>query len=106
MKADVGTPVVKSGLGEFLRLPPFGRKLGGAAEYVVIPVLALLASLVLFGILSTALVGVNKLSNYIGDRAAAAQTGFYILLAGAIVVVLLLLFVRLWFDIAQVRART
>ena len=50
MKADVGAPVVKSGLGELLRLPPFGRKLGGVAEYVVIPALALLASLVLFGI--------------------------------------------------------
>ncbi len=48
--------------------------------------------------------GVNKLSDYIGDRVVSAQTGFYILLAGAIVVTLLVLFVRLWFDIAQVRA--
>jgi hypothetical protein len=63
-----------------------------------------LLSLVLFAGLGTLLWGVNKLSDYIGDRVVAAQTGFYVLLAGAIVVVLLLLFVRLWFDIAQVRA--
>ena len=50
------------------------------------------------------LMGVNKLSDYVGDRSVSAQTGFYILLAGCIVVILLVLFVRLWFDIAQVRA--
>jgi hypothetical protein len=32
------------------------------------------------------------------------MTGFYILLASFIVITLLVLFVRLWFDIAQVRA--
>ena len=63
-----------------------------------------LFSLVPFAILAFALSGVNKLSDYIGDRVVAAQTGFYILLAGAIVITLLVLFVRLWFDIAQVRA--
>ena len=63
-----------------------------------------LFSLVPFGILLGMLAGVNKLSDYLGDRATSAQTGFYILLAGAIVVTLLVLFVRLWFDIAQVRA--
>ncbi len=63
-----------------------------------------LFSLVPFGILFGMLSGVNKLSDYLGDRATSAQTGFYILLAGGIVVLLLVLFVRLWFDIAQVRA--
>jgi hypothetical protein len=63
-----------------------------------------LFSLVPFAILAFAFSGVNKLSDYIGDRVVAAQTGFYILLAGAIVITLLVLFVRLWFDIAQVRA--
>jgi hypothetical protein len=63
-----------------------------------------LFSLVPFGILFGMLSGVNKLSDYLGDRAVSAQTGFYILLAGGIAILLLMLFVRLWFDIAQVRA--
>ena len=63
-----------------------------------------LFSLVPFGILAAALGGVNSLSDYIGDRAVSAKTGFYVLLAGAILVTLLALFVRLWFDVAQVRA--
>ena len=63
-----------------------------------------LFSLVPFAILGFALWGVNKLSDYIGDRAVSAQAGFYIFLAGAILITLLALFVRLWFDIAQVRA--
>ena len=75
MKADVGTPVVKSGLGEFLRLPPFGRRLGGAAEYVVIPVLALLASLVLFGIF-VASFGKNPIDLYFYMYQGAFGTWF------------------------------
>lgn len=63
-----------------------------------------LFSLAPFTVLGLAFWGVNKLSNYIGDRTVSAQAGFYIFLAGAIVVTLLALFVRLWFDIAQVRA--
>jgi hypothetical protein len=60
--------------------------------------------LVPFGILGAAFREVRKLSDYVGDRAVSAQTGFYILLAGGAVVLLLALFVRLWFDIAQARA--
>jgi hypothetical protein len=63
-----------------------------------------LFSLVPFGILAGAVAGVNKLSDYIGDRTVSALNGFYIFLAGVIVITLLALFVRLWFDIAQVRA--
>src|ERR1019366_8415237 len=63
-----------------------------------------LFSLIPFVVLGLAFWGVNKLSDYIGDRTVSAQTGFYIFIAGAIVVTLLALFVRLWFDIAQVRA--
>jgi hypothetical protein len=63
-----------------------------------------LFSIIPFGVLGAAFSGVRRLSNYLGDRATAARTGFYILLAGGAVVVLLVLFVRLWFDIAQVRA--
>jgi len=65
--------------------------------------LALLA-LVPFIILGSALWGADKLSDYVGDRAVSAETGFYIFLAGAILITLLALFVRLWFDVAQVRA--
>ena len=75
MKADVGIPVVKSGLCEFLRLPPFARRLGGAAEYVVIPVLALLASLVLFGIFVAAF-GKNPLDLYFYMYQGAFGTWF------------------------------
>jgi hypothetical protein len=63
-----------------------------------------LFSLIPFGILFGTFSGINKLSDYLGDRAVSAQTGFYILETGAIVISLLVLFVRLWFDIAQVRA--
>jgi hypothetical protein len=62
-----------------------------------------LLSLVPFGILAAMFMGVNKGSSYIGDRAVSAQTGFYILVAGCVLVLLLTLFVRLWFDVAQVR---
>lgn len=63
-----------------------------------------LFSIVPFGILFGMLSGVNKLADYLGDRAVSAKAGFEILLTGTILVTLLLLFVRLWFDIAQVRA--
>ena len=63
-----------------------------------------LFSLIPFGILGFGLVGMNKLSDYLGERAVSALTGFYIFLTGVILITLLVLFVRLWFDIAQVRA--
>jgi hypothetical protein len=48
--------------------------------------------------------GVHSGADYIGDRAVADQTGFYLLVIGSIPVLLLLVWVRLWFDLAQVRA--
>src|SRR3974390_1589272 len=54
-----------------------------------------LFSIVPFAILFGLLSGVHKLSDYFGDRAVPAETGFYILLTGFIVVTLLTLFVRL-----------
>jgi hypothetical protein len=47
--------------------------------------------------------GVNKFSDYVGGRSVSAKTGFYLLLIGCLIVVLLTLFVRLWFDVTQVR---
>jgi hypothetical protein len=63
-----------------------------------------LFSIVPFGIVGAMWAGVSAGSDYLGDRATSAMTGFYIEVAGGIIVVLLLLFVRLWFDVAQVRA--
>jgi general nucleoside transport system permease protein len=75
VKADVGKPVAIFGVGELLRLPPFGPKLGGAAEYVVIPALALFGSMVLFGIF-VALFGKNPLDLYFYMYQGAFGTWF------------------------------
>ena len=63
-----------------------------------------LFSLIPFGILFGMYSGVRRLSDYADDRVVAAQTAFCILVAGGTAVTLLLLFARLWFDVAQVRA--
>jgi len=75
VKADVGLPLASSGVGQFFRLPAYGRRLGGAAEYVVIPALALLGSLVLFGIFA-ALFGKNPLDLYFYMYQGAFGTWF------------------------------
>ena len=74
MKADVAKPGAASGAGELLRLP-FGRKLSAWAEYIVIPVLALMASLVLFGIF-VASFGKNPLDLYFYMYQGAFGTWF------------------------------
>jgi hypothetical protein len=48
--------------------------------------------------------GLHKLADHIGDRAMADEVGIFLSLAALIIFLLLLLWVRLWFDIAQVRA--
>ena len=75
MKADADTTSTIAGLGEFLRLPPFGPKFVAWAEYIVIPALALLASLVLFGIF-VALFGKNPLDLYFYMYQGAFGTWF------------------------------
>jgi simple sugar transport system permease protein len=79
VKADVGAPAgapfAKFGVGAFLRLPAFGQKFGGVAEYIVIPALALLGSLVLFGIF-VALFGKNPLDLYFYMYQGAFGTWF------------------------------
>jgi len=64
----------------------------------------MLISLVVFALLGNAYLAVEKTSDYLGDKAAAEQIGFVIWLAGVIILVLLTMFVRLWFDVAKVRA--
>jgi len=75
VKADVGPSDKSRGVGELLRLPPFGRKFGAWAEYVVIPLLAVLASLVLFGIF-VALFGKNPIDLYFFMYQGAFGTWF------------------------------
>jgi hypothetical protein len=64
----------------------------------------MLFSLVPFAFLGNLYLAIGKLSDRVGDRFVADQVGFWVEAAGTIVVVLLVLFVRLWFDIAKVRA--
>jgi ABC-type uncharacterized transport system permease subunit len=75
VKADVGAPIAPSGVGHLLGLPAFGRKIGGAAEFVIIPALALAASLVLFGIFVGAF-GKNPLDLYFYMYQGAFGTWF------------------------------
>ncbi len=48
--------------------------------------------------------GLSKAADHIGDRAIADQVGIFLSLAAFVIFLLLALWVRLWFDIAQVRA--
>jgi hypothetical protein len=64
----------------------------------------MLMSLILFALLGNAYLSVEKASDNLGDKAVADQVSFVIWLAGVIILVLLTLSVRLWFDIAKVRA--
>jgi hypothetical protein len=61
-------------------------------------------SLIPFMIVGLLHQGVQSVADYVGERAIADQTGFYILVIGSIPVALLFVWVRLWFDLAQVRA--
>ena len=63
-----------------------------------------LFSLVPFALLGNAYLGIEKASDYLGEKFVADQVGFVIWLAGIVVLVLITLFVRLWFDIAKVDA--
>jgi hypothetical protein len=64
----------------------------------------MLFSLVPFVFLSSLYPLVNRFAEYVDDRAAADQVGFCIQFAGTILLALLALLVRLWFDLAKVRA--
>ncbi len=63
-----------------------------------------LFSLVPFVFIGSLYQQIERFSDYVGDKVVADQVGFFIWLAGVIIVVLLALLVRLWFDIAKVRA--
>ena len=63
-----------------------------------------LFSLVPFALLGNLYLGIEKASDYLGDKTNVDQVGFVIWLACFVVLVLITLFVRLWFDIAKVDA--
>jgi hypothetical protein len=64
----------------------------------------MLLSLVPFVFLGNLYLAVERWSDWVGEKFVADQVGFWVEAAGAIVIVLLLMLVRLWFDIAKVRA--
>lgn len=63
-----------------------------------------LLSIVPFVIVALIYQGLSKAADHIGDRAIADQVGIFLSLAAFVIFLLLALWVRLWFDLAQVRA--
>ncbi len=64
----------------------------------------MLLSLIPFIVVSMIYQGLMKVSDSVGDRAIADQVGIFLFWFAVAVFLLLALVVRLWFDIAQVRA--
>jgi hypothetical protein len=64
----------------------------------------LLLSIIPFVIVGMIYQGLSKLADRIGDRAIADQVGIFSSIGAIIIFMLLALWVRLWFDLAQVRA--
>lgn len=81
-----------------------GEFFGAAGSFFWTFVRLALWSLIPFILVDLLHQAVHGAAGYIGDRAIADRTGFYILVVGSIPVLLLFVWVRLWFDIAQVRA--
>jgi hypothetical protein len=64
----------------------------------------LLLSIIPFVIVSMIYQGLSKLADHVGDRSIADQVGIFMFWGAVLVFLLLGLWVRLWFDMAQVRA--
>lgn len=64
----------------------------------------LLLSIIPFVIVGMIYQGLSKLADHIGDRAIADQVGLFSSIGAVIIFMLLALWVRLWFDLARVRA--
>lgn len=64
----------------------------------------MLLSLVPFFVIGMIYQGMGKAADHIGDRAIADQVGIFLSLLALLVFVVLALIIRLWFDVAQVRA--
>ena len=63
-----------------------------------------LLSIVPFVIVSMVYQGLDKAADHYGDKAIADQVGIFLSVAAFVIFLLLALWVRLWFDVAQVRA--
>jgi hypothetical protein len=63
-----------------------------------------LLSIVPFVIVNLIYQGLDKAADKIGDRAIADQVGIFLSIAAVVIFLLLALWVRLWFDMAQIRA--
>lgn len=81
-----------------------GEFFAAAGAYFWRFVRLLLLSIVPFVIVSMIYQALSKMADHIGDRAIADQVGIFLGWGTLLVFLLLALFVRLWFDIAQVRA--
>ncbi len=64
----------------------------------------LLLSIIPFVVVGMIYQGLKKLADHVGDRAIADQVGIFLGWGALLVFLLLALWVRLWFDVAQVRA--
>src|ERR1035437_2235013 len=64
----------------------------------------MLLSIIPFVVVGAIYQGLDKLSDYFGNKAVADQVGIFSWWASMVVFLLLALAVRLWFDVAQVRA--
>ncbi|HWR34409.1 MAG TPA: hypothetical protein VN622_00895 [Clostridia bacterium] len=64
----------------------------------------MLISLIPFAIATALYLGVGKISEKVGEASPYESHAFWVRAIGGLIVILLWLFVRLWFDVAQVRA--
>jgi hypothetical protein len=63
-----------------------------------------LVSIIPFVIVAMIYQGLSKLADHVDERSIADQVGIFLSLAAFVIFLLLALWVRLWFDVAQVRA--
>jgi hypothetical protein len=81
-----------------------GEFLGASGNFFWPFVRLLLWSLIPFFLVHFLQHVVSALSSYVGDHAVSAKAAFYVMVVGLIPVLLLFVWVRMWFDAAQVRA--
>jgi hypothetical protein len=81
-----------------------GEFLGACGAFFWPFVRLALWSLIPFGIAQFLQGGIGGLAGYVDERAVSAQASFYVRVIGMVPVLLLLVWGRMWFDVAQVRA--
>ena len=81
-----------------------GEFFESSGQYFWRMVRLVLMSLVPFGAVALIVFGVSGVGGTLNSESANAKLGIYVMLAGYAVCAVLVLIVRLWFDVAQVRA--